>query len=298
MVQFEAHCDVSGDPSSTPIFTMAALVATKQRWERFNVAWERAMARGGAAGKILHMRELIPGNGQFAGWEDEEKQFLLRKLFPQILPHVTLLVCPSVSVDAFAKHIRLTEAKKAEQLNEWNVCLQVCMEQIEENVTPSAERPVTFFSEEDPAHDPDLLRQFYHLRGLRKGWADCFPPMVFKPKGPPPLQAADMIAYSANTYFADELAGRLGTQSVMRRFLRTMLIRLASSRTENIPRRCAIGMFSEDLLRKHGARLTHEGRQINADPVLRRAIVTCFDAAHDRMQKQRDKDAREKRGRR
>lgn len=284
---FEAYLDASGDPDSTVVYTLACLTATRRRWEHFNKAWDLAMERGGAKGKILHMRELVPGRGQFAGWDDAAKERLLRKLFPLVLPHITFAVCTTVPVAAFRATVKALPGEQKAQINELNFCLQASMQLVYNNVALSKDNPVTFTFEEDPPRDPDTHRQYLFLRG--EIGADFFGGISFRPKGPPPLQVADMIAYSNYQCFSPVHP----EPTSLRPFLREMVARLAPSTTG---KKCAFGGVSESLLRRHHATLMDNYRHaVTREEAFWREQQEHWQAAHKQMQRERDANARARR---
>jgi hypothetical protein len=58
--------------------------------------------------------------------------------------------------------------------------------------------------EEDNLVEHDITRHFHYLRKFRE-WGDILPLIRPLPKGPPPLQAPDMLAYEQGRYVTDHV---------------------------------------------------------------------------------------------
>lgn len=138
---FEAYFDASGDPS-TAVYTLAVLIAPKNRWTAFIRRWCAAMKRGGADGKILHMRELIHNQDQFEGWTIAQKEQLLRRLFPIIRPIVTAVICPSVPVVAYQRQVGSIEPRDKDNISIRTFALTMCLGRVVNEVHPSEKFPI------------------------------------------------------------------------------------------------------------------------------------------------------------
>jgi hypothetical protein len=304
--EFEAHFDASGAVDSTEVLTLSGLVAAKGRWDSFMPVWTRAMERGGAKGKILHMRELVPGQEQFQGWDEPEaKKHLLRKLFPIVRSHITYGVSVSVPVRGFTSTIGALPADHdRDRLNAMDFCLQSCMQFIRRRLDVSKERPVTFIFEQDEAQEPNIQRQFYHLRREmvrlhQIEHVEAFPEIRFVPKGPPPLQAADMIAYSSFQWALGQLGldGQASRNLAdLRPFLREMLWSVVGKLCSEAHKKCDFGMVSERLLAMHRDSLEAvRDRILAGDEATWCQMNESFQKADKEMQRARDKAARAKR---
>lgn len=298
--EFEAYFDASGAVDSTEVLTLTGIVAAKKRWESFMPIWDRAMERGGVKGKILHMRELVPGQEQFQGWDEPEaKKHLLRKLFPIVGARITYGVSVSVPVGAFKSTIGALPAQRdRERLGAMDFCLQSCMQFIKRRLDVSKERPVTFIFEQDEEQEPNIQLMFYHLR-REMDCVETFPEIRFAPKGPPPLQAADMIAYSSFQWALGQLGlhGRASRNlAELRPFLREMLWRVVGKPRTETHKKYDFGMVSERLLAVHRDSLAAvRDRILAGDEAAWSRMKDSFDKAGKEMQRARDKAARAKR---
>jgi hypothetical protein len=289
---FEAYFDVSGSPGATEVLTLAGLVATRSRWEHLMMVWERAMARGGAKDKILHMRELAHSQKQYANWTEEAKINLLRKLFPILRTHVTYGVCVSIPIDAFdvtvgSKEMWDVRLPGASISLPHNFLLQLCMWFILKSIPSlSVARPVTFVFEQDAPRDPDTMREFYHRREAIGG-PGIFREIRFSPKGPAPLQAADLIAYANHQIAIDQCTARGERQTKLRRFLREQIDALRSVIEDHFkptPPQFVFGVYGAERLAWYRDALNQAVRK---DPTLVDKSVETFIAAQVKMLKRR-----------
>lgn len=281
---FDAYMDAAGDPNSTVVYTMSCLVAPRTRWKDFSRVWDAAMQRGDAAGKILHMRELMPAKpskGQFKGWEDDvHKIALLRKLFPIVQHLISFATCVTIPIGDYNRLIGGLGDPKF-RLNEHNFCLQNAMQFVVESMKLRAGDAVYFVAEQDARIEADMMRQFYHLR-TNIGGPDLFPEMKFAPKGPPPLQAADMVAYANHQFFADMLTTRPRGVREVCEFLSQSIRNLGDSH------KCRFGFVSHKLLAEHQRTLLG----LNADAIYVRDSIEEFEKADKQMQRTRNDAAR------
>src|SRR5437016_5893715 len=97
---YEANYDhsITGE-GPTQTITLAVVVAPATVWTRCEGAWAKAMKRGGAEGRILHMKELVHGVGAFPDFKDVRKQTeLLKRLVPVVREHVSWGFCASLAL--------------------------------------------------------------------------------------------------------------------------------------------------------------------------------------------------------
>lgn len=210
-VIYEAYLDYSetyseaGKPQGHA-HTLSCLVASSEQWEAFDLAWKAAMKCGGAEGKILHMKELMAGVDQFEGWEGPQKNRLIRKLIPTLESGIKFGFCGSIPVGTFEEvHEPLREhPNDGPRIHQ--VGLQGAMGTIREMIQPTEANPVVFFVEKDQAIEHDIFVQFYSAT-RQMDWEKLFPTIVPLPKGPTPLQAADLVAWEGSTYASRHVFG-------------------------------------------------------------------------------------------
>jgi hypothetical protein len=199
---FEAYYDHSytGTGTSAAV-TLAVLVAPATVWEKFAVAWDAAMERGGAADKVLHMKELVHGVGDWVGWDVKRQTALFRKLVPVVRKHVSYGFCLSYP-QAFHDNVTRINERPDQAQTPLMELFQACLEAIKAHVLRIADEPVHSYIEEDRLVEADVTRHFYWLTHAR-GWERHFPTIRPLPKGPSPLQAADMVAYEGSRHASE-----------------------------------------------------------------------------------------------
>lgn len=112
MKQWTCYFDTAGsetDADGTVLVT-AGVVSTIPKWGRFDQTWLRVLAEEGI--RDLHMRELVPAQGQFKGWDEPRKDALLGRLMAETRRgvhkiFVTVVVLPHYR--AFNERFQLTE---------------------------------------------------------------------------------------------------------------------------------------------------------------------------------------------
>jgi len=212
---YEAYMDDSWTGSgSARVFTLSCLVATSDAWCNFARAWEDAMECGGAKGKILHMKNLVHAVGSkkpeddFSGFTADKQKQLFIKLVPVVRQYVQLGLCGSLPMQLFEQFVpKPAKEKPSEWITPYILALQGTMEAVKDRLQPSKEDPVVFFMEQNQLVEADATRQFYHLTKLR-GWEEIFPIITPLPKGPAPLQCADMVVYEGSRYSSEQVLGK------------------------------------------------------------------------------------------
>lgn len=208
----EAYLDESqtghGD---SRVYTLASLVAPKPRWEEFSTAWSDALKSCGAAGKIVHMRDILhqtKGSG-WEGWPEARRRSLFKKLVSVARTYWVFGFCGSIPLRDFEEVYKPSFQEPGGGFRPYELLLQGTMEAIVRMISPAIEimkkNPLVFFMERNQVVEADATRQFYHLTNGR-GWTDIFPSIVPLPKGPEPLQFADMVAYEGSRRASDQIA--------------------------------------------------------------------------------------------
>lgn len=249
---YEAYYDYShtGD-GATEVVSLAALVAPASVWARFSIAWTAAMARGGAEGKVLHMRDVVHGRRAFEGWDVERQTHLFKRLVPicgRYIAHGFILSYPLAYFDGVTVINQRANRAHVSVLG----LLQAALEGINERVPATAADPVISFMECDPAIEADLTRHFYSLTGLR-GWQEVFPQLRWLSKGPAPLQAADLCVYEHSRYVSEQVLGNSRRRSralyTQLRYLRQLEFKHLTR--EHFVRHCIRSKAAGDYAREH-----------------------------------------------
>lgn len=207
MAIFQAYYDHSytGD-GATRAVTLACLIASKQSWLRFSADWNAALKQGGAEGKLVHMRELVHGRGNWVGWEDPEKQnALFDRLVPVLSDHLSWGFCVSYPL-SFWDGVTATGSSAKKSLTPLALTLNGILAHVAARAPLTAADPLHSYMEEDSLVEAEMTNTFYSLSAVY-GWRDIFPLIRPLSKGPPPLQAADMVAYEGSRNFSEQVLG-------------------------------------------------------------------------------------------
>lgn len=250
VVVLQSYFDFSGEPTQAKDFvvTLGGIASTKSRWEAFDKAWTKAMTRGGAAGKTLHMREFVHSRGEWTNWSDARKIALLEILHPVVSAFSEYMIAPSVPLEAYRRIIKTTVSQARDEWQEREFLLQVCMEAMVKRLRLSSRRQAIMNFEKDDVVDPGIHRYFNHVVAMNH-WENIFVDMRFPRRGPSPLQAADLIAYSNYQQARRELTGHV--RGELRRFLCEMVERMAKTSRFRRNVKCDFGLYDEQMLRNH-----------------------------------------------
>jgi hypothetical protein len=123
----------------------------------------------------------------------------------------------------------------------------------------------------------DIMHQFFHLTKTR-GWEKIFPSITPVPKGPEPLQAADVIAYEGSTYVSRHVVGsssRKPRASFLRLKQRPMLQFATATR---------------ELLMNYRRDIIERARTISPEDAAQ--MDATYEAARAQMHRARDKQRR------
>jgi hypothetical protein len=201
---FVAYFDHSSTGSgATRVLTLGWLVSTAARWIHFSRAWESAMRKGGAEGSNLHMTDLVNGWGDFRGWEADRRGKLLSKLVPVIRSYGAQGGADAIPVADFESIDALHHSDPQRAVTPLIFAFQAAIEEIFERVGPTEAQPLHCYMEEDQLVEADVINQFHLLRVMRK-WENIVTLVVPLPKGPPPLQAVDLLAYEQSRYMSEQ----------------------------------------------------------------------------------------------
>lgn len=263
------------------VYSVACLIATSEVWDDLAVSWNEAMKSCRAEGKVLHMKHLLHGakGTEWEGWDEERRRPLLDALATVIESYPIIGYCGSIPLDAH-EELYLPHGGNDGPMSPYQLALHGTMEAfIDASVTlppalkPSPDNPVMLFMERNQLVEADLTHQFFHLTASRK-WEAMFPSIVPVPKGPPPLQAADMVAYEGSTHSSRHVVGSSG------RPRRRLFERLAAHPLFTFV------TASREMLAAHVKDLIDLRRTLGPDDIA--DIDARYEAARVRMQRVRD----------
>jgi hypothetical protein len=275
----EAYVDESqtGEgPSRT--YTVSCLVAPSCVWEQFSADWTDALKCCGAEGKIVHMKTLVHGvkGSEWEGWDETRQRPLFEKLMNVTRQYQPLGYCYSLPLKDFGEIMN-----PADEFEPFEMLLNNAMLSIKNYLRPTKENPVVFFMEQNQMVEASALRQFLH-RTEGRGWKDIFLTLVPLPKGPEPLQLADVVAYEGSRFSSEQVFGSSGRKP---RKLYEELVSTGTMVFGAADHRCLVD----------GAKKVVEIQRALL-PEKKADIRRTWKAAHKRMQRERDPRFGVKRG--
>lgn len=265
----EAYIDGSGTgKDSSRVYTVSCLVAPSFVWEQFSADWEDALKCCDAAGKIVHMKTLVHGVSEWEGWNEKRREALFKKLMTVVRRHQPLGYCYSLALKDFEEIMN-----PADQLEPFEMLLNSAMLSLKNYLRPTKENPVIFFMEQDQLLEAGAMRQFFH-RTEGRGWKDIFPTIVPVPKGPEPLQVADVVAYEGSRFSSEHVFGSTGRKP------RRLYEELVATGT------FVFGAVDRQCLLDGARKLVVMQRELSREE--KREIRQTWKAAGKRVQRERD----------
>jgi len=196
----EAYLDSSETGNGrSRAYTLSCLVAPSVVWEHFSVAWAESLKCSGAEGKIVHMKNLVHRVGEWEGWTKSQERSLFEKLIVVIRQYKPVGFCYSLPLQDFEE-----TTNPADEFRPFELLLDSVMLSTKETFNPTKDNPVVFFMEQDRVVEAGAMQQFFH-RTAGRGWTDIFPIFVPLPKGPEPLQLADMLVYEGSRFASEHV---------------------------------------------------------------------------------------------
>lgn len=200
LAMIAAYFDGSGDPSDTPVVSLAGLVSTAEKWVAFSNQWEECLEAFGVS--ALHMREFAHSEGEFSSWRKDEprRRRFLNGLIYAIESHIEYSVASSVSM----RDYRAIDAKYrlSEFMKPYTFLASTCASAIIPWTTQTqrALGDIVYIFEKGDADQEDVRRcwdsQFpsYGISPIFRNKKDRQPGSeVSAPIRP--LEAADLVAY-------------------------------------------------------------------------------------------------------
>jgi hypothetical protein len=195
-IVLKVFCDGSGKckESRCRFLTLAGMMATDDYWATFETAWRTVLADYEVP--YSHMRELLGNKGPFEKWEDSTKRLFVGDLFNALgkLREGTLVASTlTIALDDYRSLAASATVKPAEA-----VCVDFVMTHAFGHPNFSEGKAEIFFDK-----DEDFIMYVERIWSRNKknasSWAS-YVSMVAPAdmEEVPPIQAADLLAWSAN----------------------------------------------------------------------------------------------------
>jgi hypothetical protein len=195
--QLLGYFDESGHSAGTDFFAIAAFVAHRADWTRFNRLWREALHDAGAP--YLHMREFAQFRGAFAAWPEGRRRALLAGCITAINSVPAIAVGAALSTASFAA---LPEEAQSVLRDPFFCCFQEVVRGVAVAAcfTPPGNRVSMVFSRQDEFRSSaqQLWQVMYETIDVRHRMGTLrFEDM----REVPALQAADLLAYELRHYY-------------------------------------------------------------------------------------------------
>jgi hypothetical protein len=202
-VALKIFLDGSGqsEDTSNRFLTLASIVASDNSWPAFETEWSAALKRHDAP--YSHMNELLRGDGPFHGWEDGAKRAFVKDLF-NVLGRMDRedFVGSTLTID-LTDYRKLAAGKPSAKPAE-AVCVDFVMTHAFAHRRFTDGRAEIFF-DCDESFIKYLERIWSRNRYNASSWAGYISTVApVEMRALLPVQAADLLAWSANRFYASE----------------------------------------------------------------------------------------------
>jgi len=198
IAMFVAYFDESGTQRGSPVVAVAGFLAPVKQWERFQAEWARVLQQEGLS--FFHATDWENRQGQFKGWDNDQRIAVYKKLTGIIQRRITIPVLTAVNTADYAEAKLWEMVQEDFPRNPYGFCALVCM-QIIGNWADQVKYngPIAYVFEDGAAHRTelttslrDILRDDVNKRRFRFISSTYADKRAFTP-----LQAADILAYEA-----------------------------------------------------------------------------------------------------
>lgn len=196
---WQVYFDDSGTHSGSEIAVAACYMAPVRQWKRFDTAWNKM--RSTESFDVFHMTEFVARRGEFKGWDDQERDRVIRRLIGIINQYTTqgfAIALPKADYDSVIPE----DFKKKLGKHHYTWCVKMCFGEIEKwRQSCSLTEPMEYiFESGTKGATGELLDTFFKYSktqtdslpryGLQQG-AYSFQKKVETVR----LQAADILAW-------------------------------------------------------------------------------------------------------
>ncbi|HEY4356261.1 MAG TPA: DUF3800 domain-containing protein [Acidobacteriaceae bacterium] len=190
MAFYRGYFDESYSDKS-PVFVVAGFVATVANWIEFEAEWKAVLAEFGIS--AYHARYFCHRQGEFIGWDEDQRQRLMSKLLAIIGRYAQLGFASVVHQHEFKKIIM----KKHNMGSVYNMaCAGAYLEVGEWAKRSGQTKPIWYYFDEGHTHAKEAYSTYFdmkkdpNLAGLCMGSITFTDDIICVP-----LQAADLAAY-------------------------------------------------------------------------------------------------------
>ena len=199
-----AYFDESGKPDSSPVVSLAALVALDRKWFRFDVNWNKILTEHKVPihkdfnRPYMHMKEFGPRRPPYDRWSERKRVKFCISLARTIKDTIVFGACHSLVVNDWNEVIVPSLNNPFKKKRAWYIfLLQAIMTDIAAYMPLLAPNHGPIACVFDQNHEVSYAAKM-HYAGLKKarGWESIFGAESYdrSPKLPG-LQAADVLAY-------------------------------------------------------------------------------------------------------
>jgi hypothetical protein len=109
MAMLAAYFDASGTHDGCPVITISGFIAPVGKWKTFQSKWHDIINKAGLLPNpgIFHMTDFESRKGDYKGWSDAKRLFVLKKLITAIASRVEMAVSTSVVIPDYDKERRV-----------------------------------------------------------------------------------------------------------------------------------------------------------------------------------------------
>ena len=191
--------DESGVHHGSPVVTVAAYFGRPKTWKAFTIDWNRA--KGPI--KVFHATDCANLRGEFAGWNESERNEYVAKLLPVLPRHKIVGVAIGFDLPALEAAMSSQPGLMATFGNPYTACFRLAARMIVDTVEKMGSNESLAFVHENNDYQKEAQDAFDFVD---RGRTKHFGPMslTYGAKADyVPLQAADVLAYESNKRIRD-----------------------------------------------------------------------------------------------
>ena len=196
---FKVYMDESGVHDGSPVVTVGAYLARPREWKKWTTQWNIAKRPI----KIFHAADAANLQGEFKGWQDSDRDELVKRLLPVIAERPMPGIVIGIHLHEYNKVLQARPDLEGLFGTPYAACFQWLVQTIMFHQTNSDRRDRIAFVHECNNFQGEALEAFNYVKTYSNP-NECPIGILFgEKKDYVPLQAADVLAYEGNKRMRD-----------------------------------------------------------------------------------------------
>jgi hypothetical protein len=196
-IMVEAYCDESGTHRDAPILCVAGFAAEPQQWKKFCRRWQTVLDEKHL--EYFHMKEVKKYSGHVRKHlQRDECEPLIMQMVGIVKKYVSLGVAVSITEKEY--QACTTSSFRSKFGSAYSFCAWGVLFYFAHKARQYGNGPLAYFLESGHRNEDQLSQIFHKINQSPESRRDFqIDSCAFLSKKTPPLQAADLLAYSVST---------------------------------------------------------------------------------------------------